>query len=294
MDGFFNLLKPPGMTSSDVVLAVRKMLPRGARGGHGGTLDPDAAGVLPICIGRGARLFDYMIDKQKAYLAELRLGIATDTQDSTGRVTSVHPVDIGEAEVRAALQAFIGEIMQIPPAYSAIKRDGKPMYKLARVGDAPELKPRPARVDDIEYLGQTAPNVHRLLVRCGKGVYIRTLCHDIGAAQGCGGHMAFLLRTQAGVFDIAASVTVDELRTAFEHGDERKYLYPLDAPIEHLPAVHLDAADRPAVLNGLSCPISPDLPLLTPLRVYCGAEFAGIGERREDGNVHMKAMLLER
>ena len=294
MDGFINLLKPPGMTSSDAVAAVRRLLARGTRVGHGGTLDPDAAGVLPICVGRGARLFDYMIDKQKEYLAELRLGVATNTQDASGRPTAVCPVSCGAAEVRAALGGFTGEIMQTPPAYSAVKFGGRRMYDLARSGDAPVLAPRPARVDAIEYMGQTTPDTHRLLIRCGKGVYIRALCHDIGATLGCGGHMAFLLRTRAGVFDLAGSATPDELRLKLERGEGDKCLYRLDAPIEHLPAARLDGRSAHAVLNGQPCPAPRGTPPETPLRVYCGDAFAGVGERRADEKIHMKAVLLER
>ena len=177
------------MTSSDVVVAVRRMLPRGTKVGHGGTLDPDAAGVLPICVGKAARLFDYIIDKQKTYITELTLGVVTDTQDASGAVLSRSPVSASESDVRHAALNFIGDIAQIPPAYSAIQVNGKRLYDLARAGQAPALQPRRVRVDSIEYMRQTAPDRHLLRILCGKGVYIRAICHDIGALLGCGGHM---------------------------------------------------------------------------------------------------------
>ena len=154
MNGFLNVYKPTGRTSSDLVVFVRKRLPRGTAVGHGGTLDPEASGVLPVCVGSATRLFDYIIDKQKTYVARLKLGVETDTQDATGQVVADRPVTVGEAEVRAALPRFIGEIEQVPPMYSAIKRDGQRLYKLARRGETVALAPRPCRVDDIRYLGR--------------------------------------------------------------------------------------------------------------------------------------------
>jgi tRNA pseudouridine55 synthase len=237
MDGFINLFKPRGMTSSDAVVAVRRVLPRGIKVGHGGTLDPDAAGVLPICAGKAARLFDYIIDKQKAYVAELTLGVVTDTQDSGGAILSRSPVSASESDVRLAALRFIGDIEQIPPAFSAIHIDGKRLYDLARAGQAPVLQPRRVRVESIEYIRQTAPDKHMLRVLCGKGVYIRAICHDIGALLGCGGHMSMLTRTAAGIFAIEDSVTLEELKTVAESGGIQSLLYPLDAPLGHMPAI---------------------------------------------------------
>ena len=142
MNGFLNINKPAGRTSSDAVVFVRKRLPRGTAVGHGGTLDPEARGVLPVCVGQATRLFDYIIDKQKTYVARLKLGIETDTQDATGQVVRELPVHAGEAEVRAALPDFVGEIELVPPMYSALKRDGQRLYKLARRGEAVSLEPR--------------------------------------------------------------------------------------------------------------------------------------------------------
>lgn len=288
MDGFISVLKPPGMTSSDVVLAVRRRLPRGTRVGHGGTLDPDAAGVLPVCVGKATRLFDYLIDKRKEYYAELALGVTTDTQDASGRPLEMHAVTATGEDVEKILPNFAGWIQQIPPAYSAIKRDGKRLYELARKGETIEVQPRPVQIYALEYCGQTAPDRHMLRIECGKGTYIRTLLHDIGAQLGCGGHMAFLLRSRAGCFTLEDSVTMEELA---EHEDLRTVLAPLDAPLGHLPAVRVDEQCLRAVLNGNKIPVSA-APLDTPLRVYCGGRFAGIGCAEEAGWVRFKAMLL--
>ena len=217
MDGFLNILKPPGMSSGDMVFQARRLLPRGTRVGHGGTLDPDAAGVLPVCVGRAARLFDYIIDKQKTYIAELRLGVVTDTQDASGTVLERRDAStVTEADVRAALPRFTGTISQIPPMYSALKRGGQKLCDLARRGESLELEPRPVTIHAIEYIGRRDETAHLLRVTCGKGTYIRTLCHDIGAALGVGGHMAFLLRSAAGCFDVQSASTLEELKAFHE------------------------------------------------------------------------------
>ena len=296
MDGFLNILKPPGMSSGDVVFQVRRLLPRGTRVGHGGTLDPDAAGVLPVCVGRAARLFDYIIDKQKTYIAELRLGIVTDTQDASGRVLEMRDASsITEDDVRAVLPRFTGTILQTPPMYSALKRDGQKLYDLARKGESIELEPRPVTIYNIEYIGRHDETAHLLRVTCGKGTYIRTLCHDIGAALGVGGHMAFLLRSAAGCFDVQSATTIEELKEAAAEERLEELLYPLDAPLEHIRAVRLGDSYAKSVVNGV--------PVRVPgehfekdeiVRVYLNEVFAGMGQADADGTIRFKAMLLER
>lgn len=295
-NGFLNVLKPTGMTSSDVVVMIRRMLPRGTAVGHGGTLDPDAAGVLPVCVGKATRLFDYIIDKQKTYIAELTLGVETDTQDQTGRVVRRSPVTVGRAEIEAALPALVGDIQQIPPMFSAIKRDGKRMYDLARKGQAVALEPRAVHVDGLEYLSDDGENRHRIAVYCRKGVYVRTLMHDLGRMLGCGGHMSFLMRSRAGVFDQAEAHTVEELREAHEQGRLAELLTPMDAPIRHLHRVDIPAALDKPTRNGAALPVSrlgQPVPTGEPLRMYLEDSFAGIG--LSDGTqVRFQAMLLER
>lgn len=295
MDGFLVLNKPLGKTSSDCVVFVRKRLPRGTAIGHGGTLDPMASGVLPVCVGAATRLFDYIIDKQKTYVAELQLGVVTDTQDATGAVVETRSVNVTEADVRAALPRFIGEIWQRPPMYSAIKRGGKRLYELARRGESVEVAPRACRVDDVRLTASLGDGRYRLEVDCGKGVYIRTLCHDIGAYLGCGGHMATLERTRAGVFTLENALTLEEVDALGADGLEARLL-PMDAAISHLPAVRVEARHRAAVRNGM--PLRPEwldapAPQAEAVRVYVGGEFAGIGAPREDGSVRFRAMLLK-
>ena len=295
MDGFLVLNKPLGKTSSDCVVFVRKRLPRGTAIGHGGTLDPMASGVLPVCVGAATRLFDYIIDKQKTYVAELQLGVVTDTQDATGAVVETRSVNVTEADVRAALPRFIGDIWQTPPMYSAIKRGGKRLYELARRGESVEIAPRACRVDDVRLTASLGNGRYRLEVDCGKGVYIRTLCHDIGAYLGCGGHMATLARTRAGVFTLENALTLEEVDALGAEGLEARLL-PMDAAISHLPAVRVEARHRAAVRNGM--PLRPEwldapAPQAEALRVYVGGEFAGIGAPREDGSVRFRAMLLK-
>ena len=295
MDGFLVLNKPLGKTSSDCVVFVRKRLPRGTAIGHGGTLDPMASGVLPVCVGAATRLFDYIIDKQKTYVAELQLGVVTDTQDATGAVVETRSVNVTEADVRAALPRFIGDIWQTPPMYSAIKRGGKRLYELARRGESVEIAPRACRVDDVRLTASLGDGRYRLEVDCGKGVYIRTLCHDIGAYLGCGGHMATLERTRAGVFTLENALTLEEVDALGAEGLKARLL-PMDTAISHLPAVRAEARRRAAVRNGM--PLRPEwldapAPQAPALRVYVGGEFAGIGAPREDGSVRFRAMLLK-
>ena len=297
MNGFLIANKPAGITSSDMVVFVRRRLPRGTAIGHGGTLDPEASGVLPLCIGKATRLFDYIIDKTKTYLAEIQLGVETDTQDATGQIVARCEVNVGERELREAAKQFVGEIEQIPPMYSALKRDGKRLYQLARKGETVALEPRPCRVDGIAVGERTGEHRYHLRVDCGKGVYIRTLCHDIGRALGCGAHMASLQRTAAGVFRIEDALTREEIDRLSAEGRLEQALIPMDAPLGHLKAVNVGERARHAVVNGnplradwLDAAAAPG----EPVRVYLSGAFAGIGEGREDGSVRFRAMLLEK
>ena len=290
MDGFLNLLKPPGMSSGDMVFQARRLLPRGTRVGHGGTLDPDAAGVLPVCVGRAARLFDYIIDKQKTYIAELRLGIVTDTQDASGAVLERRDASfVTKDDVRAALPRFTGTISQIPPMYSALKRGGQKLCDLARKGESVDLEPRPVTIHSIDYIERRGDTAHLLRVVCGKGTYIRTLCHDIGAALGVGGHMAFLLRSAAGCFDVQSASTLEEMKAAAEENRLETLLYPLDAPLEHIRAVRLDDMWTKSAINGV--PVRAPGEALRPdeiVRVYLKDAFVGIGQADETGLIRFK------
>ena len=254
MNGFLNILKPPGMTSAAVV-AVVKRLTGEKRVGHAGTLDPEAAGVLPIMIGRAARLFDYLVDKEKTYVAECAFGFETDTQDATGVITR-EGTDYPTFEaICAAAKQMEGDVWQRPGMYSAIKQEGVPMYERARRGESVEVPLRQVHIDSIA-LHEERPNHGVLMtVRCGRGTYIRSICEDLGRMTGCPAHMRFLLRAQSGVFTLDTAMTVEEAAAYREAGTLADNLLPLDWPIQHLHRVDVPAFLHKQVVNGVKLQI---------------------------------------
>lgn len=251
MTGIVIVDKPAGWTSQDVTARLRRVFGT-RRIGHGGTLDPMATGVLPVFVGRATRGVEFFEHADKTYEAVLRLGTVTDTQDSTGTVLEKRPVTVTEAEFRDILPKFTGEIAQIPPMYSAIKVDGKKLYELARAGKEIERKPREITIfslDLLEFTGETA----KIRVHCSKGTYIRTLCHDIGAALGCGGCMETLRRTAAGEYTLADSVELDTLLNAERPED---YLRDVDTLFRQYPAVTLTEKQTLRCRNGNSFSIA--------------------------------------
>ena len=244
-DGIVIIDKPAGWTSMDVCAKLRGIL-REKRVGHAGTLDPMATGVLPVFVGAATKAVSFAEDGKKEYIAGLRLGITTDTQDTTGEILTAAPVTAGQAELEAILPRFLGDIQQIPPMYSAIKINGQKLYDLARKGKEVERKPRSITVYELELLGRSPEGDYVLRCVCSKGTYIRTLCHDIGQALGCGAAMSSLRRTMASGFTIAQAVTVDDVQ---ERGAD--LLLPLDAYFADLPAYRIPSAGREArVRNG--------------------------------------------
>jgi len=209
MDGILNILKPPGMTSFDVVAYLRGLLKQ-KKIGHTGTLDPGAVGVLPVCIGKATKTIEYLTDKDKAYRAELTLGIVTDTQDSYGEVLKVCEVGFTPDQIHSAIMSFVGSYSQIPPMYSAVKVEGRKLYELAREGITIKRKARNVSIYSIDII-EIKDNKAIFDVVCSKGTYIRTLCSDIGEKLGCGGHMSFLVRTRAGRFELSDSLTLEEI-----------------------------------------------------------------------------------
>ncbi len=247
MNGFLCVLKPPGMTSSDVVVRVRRKLGRGVKVGHAGTLDPEASGVLPLMIGRAARLFDYLVEKEKTYVAQLKPGYATDTQDAHGAIIAGEGAHATRAQLEAVLPRFIGEIAQIPPMYSALKRDGQKLCDLARQGIDVKVEPRPTQVYAIQVLHENADGSFMLQIRCGRGTYIRTLCHDIGEALGTKAHMGMLLRAQTGMFTLDDAHTIEEIDAADELSP---LLTAMDQPLGHLPRLDVQPKAERFVRNG--------------------------------------------
>lgn len=249
MNGVININKPLGITSHDVVYRLRKLLSI-KKIGHTGTLDPDASGVLPMCIGRATKVADMLTAQDKQYVAEVTLGSATDTLDKTGTVTETAEVNVTKADILKAVAEFVGDIEQIPPMYSAIKVDGKKLYELAREGVEIERKPRQVQIDAIEVLDIDL-NAGRfsMKVDCSKGTYIRTLCDDIGRRLGCFAHMSALERTKSGRFDISESYTLEQIEEMFGNGD-LSFFTPVDAVFEEYPKLTLSSRKAKKMCNG--------------------------------------------
>lgn len=228
--GIINVYKEKGFTSFDVVAKLRGIL-KTKKIGHTGTLDPDAEGVLPVCIGRATKVCDILTDKGKVYEAVMLLGVETDTQDTTGEILKKLPVEESESVVKEAILSFVGEYAQIPPMYSALKVNGKKLYELAREGKTVERKARNVQIFSIEILEMDLPRV-RMSVHCSKGTYIRTLCHDIGQKLGCGGCMEKLLRTKAGIFELADTLKLAEINALAKEGLVEEKIISVDELFE--------------------------------------------------------------
>lgn len=249
-NGILNINKPEGWTSQDVVAKLRGRL-HIRRVGHTGTLDPMATGVLPVCFGKATRIIEYYDDDFKTYEAEMKLGMVTDTLDITGTVLETKPVDVSEEDVIQAIDSFRGWITQIPPKYSALKVNGKPLYKYAREGVEVEIKSRKIYVADIQPM-EVNLGENRILFRvtCSKGTYIRTICDDIGKKLGCGGTMTALQRTQSGCFRVEDARTLPEI---LEMNDEEleRCVIPMDETLVHLGRIELKSMESvPFYYNG--------------------------------------------
>ena len=247
MNGIVIIDKPEGWTSQDVVSKLRGVF-KTRRIGHGGTLDPMATGVLPVFVGRATRGVEFFEHAEKVYETVLKPGITTDTEDITGTVLTEQDAFVTGEMVEAALPKFRGEIMQVPPMYSALKVNGQKLYELARKGKEVERQPRPITIHELTLLGMDAEGI-RLRVHCSKGTYIRTLCKDIGEALGCGGCMASLRRVQAGEYTIEEAVSLDSLVSA-EHPED--FLRPVDSMFRNYAAVTLTPNQEKRCRNGNS------------------------------------------
>ena len=247
MNGIVIVDKPQGWTSQDVTARLRRVF-NTRRIGHGGTLDPMATGVLPVFVGRATRGVEFFEHAEKIYETVLKPGITTDTEDTTGTVLTRKDASFTEADILAVLPRFRGEIMQVPPMYSALKVDGKKLYELARAGKEVERKPRPVTIPELTLLGMDADGI-RLRVHCSKGTYIRTLCKDIGDALGCGGCMAALRRVSAGEYTISQAVPLQEL---LETEAPEKYLRGVDTMFRNFDGVTLTEKQETRCRNGNS------------------------------------------
>ena len=285
MNGFLNINKPAGMTSAAVV-GVLKRLTGEKRVGHAGTLDPQAAGVLPIMMGRATRLFDYLVDKEKEYVAVCAFGSSTDTQDATGRIIGTGDQYPDLQRVEREKKKLIGDIIQKPGMYSAIKVDGKRLYALARAGETAEVPERMVHVESITIMGEEPDHGVKIRVSCGRGTYIRSICEDLGELCGCPAHMRSLIRTRSGVFGIEDSIGLEEARALAAEGKLMERTIPMDRPIGHLPRMEAETGLAKAVSAGAALPLdrmageTPDEGMVT--RIYLNSMFWGIAVRRKD------------
>ncbi len=275
MTGILLIDKPAGWTSSDVVAKLRGVLHE-RRIGHSGTLDPMATGLLVVFAGRATRAASFAEEHDKRYLAGLRLGCATDTQDITGRRIGGQPRAVTEEELETVLTAFRGRVQQIPPMYSAVKVGGKKLYEIARRGGEVERKPRQIFIHELRLAGRDGED-YLLDVSCSKGTYVRTLCHDIGVKLGCGACMSSLRRVQAGDFTADRAFSLDQVQAAADEGRAESLLLPLDSLFSALPALTLTAAEEKRIRCGN--PVSPDGAGDGRCRVYArDGAFLALGE----------------
>ena len=286
VDGLFLLNKPPGMTSNQALQAVRRAL-RARKAGHTGSLDPSATGMLPLAFGEATKVCAFLLDADKTYRVAARLGSATDTGDADGETTETAEVpDLSAAEWDAILQGFVGESMQVPPMYSALKKDGKRLYELARQGQTVERQPRPIRIDEIRLL-EAAGTRLVFRVSCSKGTYVRTLVEDIAARAGTVAHTVRLHRESVGEFrseDMVELATV-EARAEEDREGLRASLLPVDAALQGFPAVSLVEADADRFCGGQAVQVAAEAENGL-VRVYrAGEKFLGVGELSGDGRV---------
>lgn len=285
-DGVVVLLKPPGMTSSNAVYDVRKILSV-RHAGHLGTLDPGAAGVLPVCMGRATKLFDLLVDKRKEYVFEIAFGAQTDTQDAYGRVMARDARAVGREQVLRLLPALLGAQEQTASIYSALKVDGRKMYDLARAGETIEPRTRTIEIHALDYLAQTGENRHLLRVVCSRGTYVRALCECIAARLGTLAYLSFLLRTRSGSFTLSQAISAQELTAQRDAGALKSCVVSCEDALCDLPALRLDESRLIPARNGLETHVNgvPD----GVVRLYAGA-FLGVG-RVSGGSVRLAVHL---
>jgi tRNA pseudouridine55 synthase len=293
VDGIINVLKPPGMTSHDVIYRIRRLTGI-KRCGHTGTLDPGAAGILPVCVGSATRVSEYVLDMDKSYRAELTLGTSTDTEDASGTVIEQKEIpELGRDSVRQVLQQFMGRTSQIPPMYSALRKGGVKLYELARRGETVEREPRQITVYRLELL-RIINNKILFEADCSRGTYIRTLCADIASQLGTCGHMSFLLRVAVGPFRMHNCFTLEELARLGEEGSLDKALLPSDTALLHYPSVTVTPAKAEAIMHGRAIEYSPDNATGLPIRVYrADGEMIAIA-RASEGKLLPKKVFINR
>ncbi len=281
MDKIINILKPPNMTSHDVVGRLRR-LTRIKRIGHTGTLDPMAAGVLPVCIGKSTKIIEYFEQDAKTYRCEMTLGASTDTEDAWGTVLETSELVPTEEALRGAMMSFVGDIDQIPPMYSALKINGQKLYDLARQGKVVERQARRRTIHSIDIIDINLEKKTVLYdVTCSKGTYIRTLCHDIGVQLGCFAHMSFLMRTQSGQFSLANAVTLEQLNNI---EDVIKYSQTIEETLSTFERIDVPVDLQQKMINGVKIDLTPYLTNESQFyMVYVGDLFIGTAKSTDTG-----------
>lgn len=288
VDGVLFLDKPVGLSSNTALQKARRLL-NAAKAGHTGTLDPLASGLLPLTFGEATKFSQVLLDADKTYEATVRLGVETDSGDAEGAVLSIKPVSVSNGSIEQALQEFRGEIEQVPPMYSALKRDGKPLYEYARAGVEVERQPRRVTIRRLEMLEELSqPDSFRLRVECSKGTYIRTLAVDIGRVLGCGAHLSALRRTTIGAFDLSRASSLATLEAA-EKPARLSALSAVDALIADLPLVQLDAEQAGAIRQGKT--VIAERRDEAMVRLYGPQGFIGLGKRDMTGRLSAKRLI---
>lgn len=280
MNGVVNIFKPKGITSHDVVNKMRRIF--GIKKiGHTGTLDPNATGVLPLCVGKATRISEYLLDLNKEYIGELSIGAATDTQDQWGKVLKKSSKELTEDEIYNAFNKFKGNIEQVPPMHSAVRHKGKKLYEIAREGRVVERKPRKVCIYNLDILNIIDNKKIIFYIRCSKGTYIRTLCDDIAKSLGTYGYMSYLIRVGVGDFKISNSYSLDYI-DSLDKKNLRSILQPMDEGLYHLDSIIIDSKFYKRLINGVVISLQnqslKNHEINTPLKVYCNNKFIGIGQ----------------
>lgn len=286
VDGVLLLDKPLGMSSNDALQKARRLF-SAAKGGHTGTLDPLATGLLPLCFGEATKFSADLLDADKVYEADILLGVTTDSGDAEGQVIATAAVNLEIGQISAVLERFTGDISQVPPMHSALKRDGRPLYELARQGIAVEREARAVTIHRIDLLAFAGDRL-QIRVACSKGTYIRVLAADIGLALGCGAHLAGLRRSGVGDLTLAGSVTLAQL-DAMPEADRLAFLQPVDALLQSLPSVQLDGEAAQRFRHGN--PVDLPAGLAGKIRVYADGRLIGVGEPGRENRLWPKRLV---
>jgi len=290
MNGYLNILKPTGMTSSNVVSRVRYNL-KMKKVGHAGTLDPLAVGVLPIMIGKATKMFDYLNLKKKVYIAEFTFGIGTNTLDVEGEIENRSDIIPQEDEIIDEVKKhFLGNISQVPPKVSAISINGKRAYALARAGVDFEIKPREVEIYRFDFLRKSGEKSYMFLIECSKGTYIRSLSSDLAHNLNTCAYISFLSREQSGYFCMNDAITLEQLEKYAEAGEIENHIVSIDTPLEYMDEIHVPIEKQMAIINGGQ--VKTDKENTDNLRVYCGGKFIGIGQVNDE-YLKIKKMFYE-